>query len=147
MVNEHLRPLWQLDWLSQLPQDQPCPALQVSTCVPAVLQSEEHLKGNLYKLKPLMTASLSSPAPPSFSGDLGQAWPRWLGLSDWRGRATLLKECLVHCESRTTFVECNKMNEMSDSMNGMLRSLWESAQDKVGREYGEASVGIGSRNA
>lgn len=62
MVNEHLRPLWQLDWLSQLPQDQPCPALQVSTCVPAVLQSEEHLKGNLYKLKPLMTASLSSPA-------------------------------------------------------------------------------------
>lgn len=85
--------------------------------------------------------------PPLFSGDLGQGWPRWLGLSDWKGRTTLLKECLVHCESRTTFVECNKMNEMNVSMNGMPRGLWDSAQDKVGREHGEANMGIRSRNA
>lgn len=56
-------------------------ALQVSTCVPAGLQSEERLKGSLYKLKSLMTANPSFPAPVS-SGESGSSWPRWLGPSD-----------------------------------------------------------------
>lgn len=74
MVNEHLRPLWQLDGLSQLRQHQPGLALQVCTCVPrASLRRAPQRQLARWEVTDDFKAFVAS--PPHAMGNVGKSGP------------------------------------------------------------------------
>lgn len=60
MVNEHLLPLWQVDWLLCPPPNRSAFVLQVNVFAPAVLKSEEELRYTELKAIVMCTGSCFS---------------------------------------------------------------------------------------
>lgn len=134
--NEHLQPLWQLDWLSQLPQDQPGPAhKRARALLPGYSQksTREAVCTNwslwLLQIPPFLHACPVG---------IGVKLAHMVGPSGLeRSRTALSRQCVFCCEYRVTvcWIQSNEWNQWTCEWNNFQ------VRGKVGSEYGETSDG------